>query len=93
MMELAVGAAYTYLLYYPEHETMKNNVQYYRTLDNVQESYFKDLHAKKYQVSDYCMKNIFILKESCMLSRAFSPQNVPKMIIYYSWRKNPREMV
>ena len=50
MMELAVGAAYTYLLYYPEHETMKNNVQYYRTMDNVQESYFKDLHAKKYQV-------------------------------------------
>ena len=50
MMELAVGAAHTYLLYYPEHETMKNNVQYYRTMDNVQESYFKDLHAKKYQV-------------------------------------------
>ena len=45
-----MGAAYTYLLYYPEHETMKNNVQYYRTMDNVQESYFKDLHAKKYQV-------------------------------------------
>ena len=64
MIELAVGAAYTYLLYYPEHETMKNNVQYYRTMDNVQESYFKDLHAKKYQVgrsvgSIYC-KNIFL---------------------------------
>ena len=49
-MELAVGAAYTYLLYHPEHETMKKNVEYYRTLDNVKEDYFVDLRAKKYQV-------------------------------------------
>ena len=50
MIETAVGAAFTYFLYHPEHETMRSNVEYYRTLDNVKESFFTNMHIKKYQV-------------------------------------------
>ena len=50
-MEVAVSAAYTFLLYNQKHEMMQDNVRYYRSLDDVKESYFKDLHAKKYQVN------------------------------------------
>ncbi len=54
MKELAASAAYTYHLYHQDHEAMRGNVDYYRTLDGVKDEYFRDLHAKKYQVGRVC---------------------------------------
>ncbi len=47
---MAVSAAYTYLLANPRHETMKKNIEFYRTLHTVKPSYFYNREAKPYQV-------------------------------------------
>ncbi|KAK1157284.1 prolyl 3-hydroxylase 1 [Acipenser oxyrinchus oxyrinchus] len=45
-LEKAVAAANTFYIANPEHEEMRQNLEYYRMMAGVQESDFKDLEAK-----------------------------------------------
>ena len=46
----AAGAAFTYYMIHPEDSAIIESIQYYRTLDEVQDTDFKDLERKQYQV-------------------------------------------
>jgi hypothetical protein len=47
---MAVSAAHTFSLAHPEHEVMKNNIQFYRGLPDVSESDFINLESKRFEV-------------------------------------------
>lgn len=61
---MAVSAAYTFSLAHPEHEVMKNNIQFYRGLPDFSESDLINLESKRFEVCVY----VFFKKNSCSFS-------------------------
>jgi hypothetical protein len=68
---MAVSAAYTFSLAHPEHEVMKNNIQFYRGLPDFNESDLINLESKPFKVCVYVFfKKIVVLSVFSSLSKS-----------------------
>ena len=46
----AAASAYTFFIYNPSHQAMKDNLEYYRAMPEMMPLYFEDLERKRYEV-------------------------------------------